>query len=141
MLSDVQRPLGSLLGVLQLSARIYWRTLRQAGPSGRSRWGHWRRWSAWIRPSGRTRGPPEWDASDPARSFPGFLCDRLELSVEQEKQIKGLQKEVDSKLSKILNDEQNQQLKEMGERGPGVFGPPGGPGGGRGVSAPSAGPA
>lgn len=26
MLSDVQRPLGSLLGVLQLSVRIYWRT-------------------------------------------------------------------------------------------------------------------
>jgi hypothetical protein len=61
---------------------------------------------------------------------PRFLRDRLELSAPQEKQIQELQKEVDAKLAKILTDEQRAQLKEMRERGPGGFGPPGGPPGG-----------
>jgi hypothetical protein len=51
---------------------------------------------------------------------------RLELSVEQEKQIDSLQKEVDEKLSKSRDDKQRTELKQMRERGPGRFGPPGG---------------
>ena len=75
-------------------------------------------------PGGRGMGPPQ-----PGQILPRFLRDRLELSAQQEKQIQELQKEVDAKLAKILTDGQKQQLKEMRERGPGGFGPPGGPGG------------
>jgi hypothetical protein len=57
---------------------------------------------------------------------------RLRLSSEQEEQLGQLQKEVNARLDKILNDEQRKQLKEMRDRGPGGFGPPGGgPRGGR----------
>jgi hypothetical protein len=69
-------------------------------------------------------GPPR-----PGQVLPPMFRRQLSLSAEQEKQIDALQKDVDAKLAKILNDEQNRQLKEMAERGPG--GPPGfgGPGG------------
>ena len=67
-------------------------------------------------------GPPQ-----PGQILPGMLRQRLELTPEQEKQLDALQKEVDAKLAKILSDEQKQELKRMGERGPGGFGPP--PGG------------
>ena len=74
-------------------------------------------------------GPPR-----PGQILPGMLRQRLSLTPDQEKQIDALQKEVDAKLAKILSAEQNQQLKEMRDRGPGGFGPggppPGGPGGG-----------
>ncbi|HTH49271.1 MAG TPA: hypothetical protein VMB21_17275, partial [Candidatus Limnocylindria bacterium] len=42
-----------------------------------------------------------------------------------------LQKEVDGRLDKLLTEEQRKQLREVRERGPGGFGPPGGgfPGG------------
>jgi hypothetical protein len=56
-----------------------------------------------------------------------MLQQRLNLSAEQKAQVEALQKEVDAKLEKILNDEQRTQLKEMRERGPGGFGPPPGP--------------
>jgi hypothetical protein len=64
--------------------------------------------------------------------LPPFLQERLRLTDEQKKQLDELQKEVDSKLGKILTEEQNKQLKDMrgrfGRGGPG--GPPGrGPGG------------
>jgi hypothetical protein len=63
--------------------------------------------------------------------LPGFMHRRLNLTAAQTKQLADLQKEVDAKLAKILSSEQNEQLKEMQERGPGG-GPPGfgGPGGG-----------
>jgi hypothetical protein len=70
-------------------------------------------------------GPPR-----PGQVLPPFLRQQLSLSPEQEKQVDSLQKEVDGKLARILNDEQRQQLKEMSERGPG------GPGGRRGFGAP-----
>jgi hypothetical protein len=73
-------------------------------------------------------GPP----LAPGQILPPFLQDRLNLTAEQKKQLNELQKEVESKLGKILTEEQNKQLKEMrgrfGRGGPG--GPPGrGPGG------------
>jgi hypothetical protein len=66
-------------------------------------------------------GPPR-----PGEILPPMLQDRLELTSEQKAQLAALQKEVDSKLESILNDDQKAQLKTMRERGPGRFGPPGG---------------
>jgi hypothetical protein len=71
--------------------------------------------------------------------MPGFLQEMLKLTPEQKKQFDELQKEVDSKLAKILTDDQKKQLKEMrgripggpggpGPGGPGGFGGPGRPG-------------
>ena len=62
-------------------------------------------------------GPPR-----PGEILPPMLRDRLDLSEEQSKQVDALQKEVDAKLAKILNEKQNQQLKQIRERGPGGFG-------------------
>jgi EF hand len=81
-------------------------------------------------PGGFGMGPPR-----PGEILPAMLRDRLELTTDQSKQIDTLQKDVDAKLAKILNEDQNRQLKEMRERGPfgpGGFSPPGGPGGRRG---------
>jgi EF hand len=65
-------------------------------------------------------GPPQ-----PGQILPPFLQDRLNISPEQRKQLEALQKEVDSKLARILTPEQKKQLKDMRDR----FGPPGrGPG-------------
>jgi hypothetical protein len=61
----------------------------------------------------------------PGEILPRMLQQRLQLTAEQRTSLEALQKEVDAKLEKILNDEQRQQLKEMRERGPGGFGPPG----------------
>jgi hypothetical protein len=80
-------------------------------------------------PPGFGPGGPGMGRPQPGEILPRFLRDRLDLSAQQEKQIQELQKEVDGKLAKILTDDQKQQLKEMRERGPGGFGPPGGPGG------------
>ena len=68
----------------------------------------------------------------PGLILPPFLQEMLKLSDSQKKQVEELQKEVDAKLNKILNDEQRKQLQDLRERGPGGFGPggPGGPGGG-----------
>jgi hypothetical protein len=66
--------------------------------------------------------------------LPTFLQDALRLSDNQKQQLAALQKEIDTRLDKILSTEQKQQLRELRERGPGGFGPPpggaGGPGGG-----------
>jgi hypothetical protein len=79
-------------------------------------------------------GPPQ-----PGQVLPTFLQDELKLTADQKKQLEALQKEVDSKLDKILTDEQKKQLKEIrdnpgrggpGGRGPGGPGGRGGPGGG-----------
>jgi EF hand len=70
---------------------------------------------------GRRGGPPE-----PGQILPGFLQDRLKLSDEQKRQVADLQKEVDARLDKILTGEQKRMLKEMRQRVPGGFGPPGG---------------
>src|SRR5204863_1177306 len=60
-------------------------------------------------------GPPQ-----PGQVLPAFVQEQLNLTAEQKKQVEAIQKEVESKLGKILTDEQKKQLKEMG------------PGGGRG---------
>jgi EF hand len=71
-------------------------------------------------PGGRgPGGPPQ-----PGQILPSFLQERLNLTAEQKKQLEALQKDVDTRLAKILTAEQKKQLKEM--RGPGG---PGGPGG------------
>jgi CubicO group peptidase (beta-lactamase class C family) len=70
----------------------------------------------------------------PGEILPAMFRDRLELTAEQSKQVDALQKDVDARLEKILNEDQRQQLKEMRQRGPGGpggFGPPGGGPGGR----------
>ena len=64
-------------------------------------------------------GPPR-----PGQILPSFLQERLNLTEEQLRKLDELQKEVDSKLARLLTDEQRQQLQEMRQG----FGP-GGPGG------------
>jgi Spy/CpxP family protein refolding chaperone len=64
--------------------------------------------------------------------MPSFLQERLNLTAEQKKKLDDLQKEVDSKLARLLTDEQRKQLQDMRQGfGPGGPGgpPPGGPGG------------
>jgi hypothetical protein len=79
-------------------------------------------------PGGGPGGPPP----RPGEILPRMLQQRLRLTATQKTQIDELQKEVDAKLAKILDDEQKEQLKQMRDRGPGGFGPRGGgrPGGG-----------
>jgi hypothetical protein len=64
-------------------------------------------------------GPPR-----PGQILPSFLQEQLNLSADQKKQLNDLQKQVDTKLASILNEEQRQRLKDMS--GPGGFGPGGG---------------
>lgn len=68
----------------------------------------------------------------PGEILPNFLHEMLNLNDDQKKQIGELQKDVDGKLEKILNNEQRAQLKNLRD-GAMVIGPggPGGPGGGR----------
>jgi hypothetical protein len=79
-------------------------------------------------PAGRG-APPQ-----PGQVLPASLQDALQLTDRQRQQLAALQKEVDTRLDKILSSEQKQQLRELRERGPGGFGPlpggAGGPGGG-----------
>ena len=63
------------------------------------------------------------------------LQEMLKLTDAQKKDLDALQKEVDTKLDKLLTDDQKKQLAEMKERGArggfgGEKGGPGGPGGG-----------
>ncbi|HEY1860829.1 MAG TPA: hypothetical protein VGG61_10770, partial [Gemmataceae bacterium] len=81
---------------------------------------------------GGPRGPGgPGGAPQPGQVLPPFLQDSLKLTADQKKQVEDLQKDVDSRLAKILTDDQKKQLKEMRDRGPdrgpGGFGPP--PGG------------
>lgn len=64
----------------------------------------------------------------PGTVMPEFVAQQLKLSDDQKKQMADLQKDVDAKLEKILNEEQRTQLKQMKERGPGGRGPGGFPG-------------
>lgn len=78
----------------------------------------------------------------PGQILPPFLAERLNLTEDQKKQLADLQKDVDTKLDKILTADQKKQLQEMRPGGgPGGGGPgrpgggpggPGGPGGGPG---------
>jgi Spy/CpxP family protein refolding chaperone len=73
-------------------------------------------------PGGRGPGGPQ-----PGQILPAFLQDELNLTEAQRTQLQDLQKDVDSRLAKILTSEQREQLQQMRNRGPG--GPGGGPGG------------
>jgi len=91
-------------------------------------------------PGGRGRfGAGAFAPPAPGQLLPPFLQERLNLTAKQRKQLDELQKEIDSKLEKILTEDQKKQLKEM-RRGFGPGGPrgPGGPGGppGRGPGGP-----
>ena len=79
-------------------------------------------WPSRRRPR-RNDGRPSPSGRDPA----GMLRRNLKLTAAQTKQLDDLQKEVDAKIEKILNDDQKKQLKAMRQRGPGMFGGPGGP--------------
>jgi hypothetical protein len=59
-------------------------------------------------------GPPQ-----PGQIMPVFIQDQLKLSADQKKQLEDLQKDVDGKLGKILTEDQQKQLKEIQDRGPG----------------------
>jgi hypothetical protein len=75
-------------------------------------------------------GPPQ-----PGQIMPNFMQEALQLTETQKKQLDKLQQDVDVRLSKILNENQKQQINEMQNRAASDFGPPGGPGpgpGGRG---------
>ncbi len=99
-------------------------------------------------PGGGPGGPGGFGMPRPGEILSPMIQRRLDLSTEQEEQLASLQKEVDAKLATILNDKQKAEIKQMRERGPGRFGPPGGgppgggpPGGGRrGGGPPGGGP-
>src|SRR5271157_338808 len=72
-------------------------------------------------PGGPMVAPPR-----PGEILPSFLQRALDLTPEQKAQLDELQKDVDSRLAKILTDAQKKTLDQMRRRGPGG---PGGPGG------------
>ena len=82
-------------------------------------------------PPGGGPGRPMMGPSRPGEVLPAMLQQRLGVTPEQKAQLADLQKDVDARLEKILDEEQKKQLKEMRDRGPGGFGPRGGgrPGG------------
>jgi hypothetical protein len=82
-------------------------------------------------------GPGGRGFSQPGQVLSTNVQDQLKLNDSQKKQVAEIQKDVDSKLEKILTDEQKTQLKEMRDRGPGG---PGGPGGRGGPGGPGGGP-
>jgi hypothetical protein len=93
-------------------------------------------------------GGPRMMMARPGEVLPVPLQDMLGLTAEQKKQLDELQKEAAGRLEKILTNEQNKQVKEMRDRGPGGFGPPPGfgppggapPGGPGGFGPPGGGP-
>ena len=67
------------------------------------------------------KGPPP----RPGQILPDFIRDMLELTAAQNKQLDELQREVNERLGKILNDDQKAKLKEFEKKGPGgKKGPP-----------------
>jgi hypothetical protein len=74
-------------------------------------------------PPGGGRGPGFGGPPRPGQVLPPRLQQELNLTDAQKRQVEALQRDVDSRLEKILTDDQRQQLKEMRGRGPG--GPPG----------------
>jgi hypothetical protein len=90
-------------------------------------------------PGGGPGGPGGPPMSRPGEVIPPMLMGFLKLTDAQKTEMAALQKDVDTRLDKILNDEQKSMLKQMSQRGPGGPGGrgrgpggPGGPGGGPG---------
>ena len=73
-------------------------------------------------PAGFPGGP--FEPPKPGEILPRFVQQRLALTPAQEKQVSGLQKDVDARLAKILTVEQKKTLADRP-----TFGPFGGPGG------------
>ncbi len=71
-------------------------------------------------------GPGGFAPPQPGVILPPFVQNMLKLTDDQKKQVADLQKEVDTRLDKILTDDQKKQLKSMPSRGPGGRGPGGG---------------
>jgi hypothetical protein len=82
-------------------------------------------------PGGRPGGAPRFEIG---QVLPPFVVEQLELTPEQQKQLDALQKDLKSKLDKLLTADQKKKLETMRPRGPREGGPggPGGPGGDRG---------
>ncbi len=59
----------------------------------------------------------------PGKVLSPFTQDQLKLTADQKKELEDLQKEVDARLAKILDDAQKKQLKDM-QQGPGGRGGP-----------------
>jgi spore coat protein CotH len=78
--------------------------------------------------------------SRPGEILAAPLQDMLGLTADQKKQVEALQRETEEKLAKILTADQNKQVKEMRDRGPGGFVFPGGGPGGPGGFGPKGGP-
>ena len=78
-------------------------------------------------------GPPRGMRPPIGAVLPPFLVEELQFTDAQKKDLADLQKEVDTRLGKILTDAQKKQLAEMRDRGPGrPGGDKGGPPGGKG---------
>lgn len=81
---------------------------------------------------GPKKGPPEWGKKGPppppfhmGKLVPPEICDLLDLSEDQERQIFDLEREFKGKLMKILTDDQKKLLKDMRtHRPPPPFPPP-----------------
>jgi hypothetical protein len=73
------------------------------------------------RPPGRRAGPPPngprgpWE---PGKLMPPHVRHELKLSVDQDKQLADLEKEVKERILKILTEDQKKQLKELRPEGP-----------------------
>ncbi len=68
----------------------------------------------------------------PGQLLPPFVQEQLKLTDDQKKQLEDIQKDMETKLDKILTDDQKKQLKEMRDNGPGGRGGFGGDGKGKG---------
>src|SRR5579863_8136856 len=75
-------------------------------------------------------------SAKPGEILSGRVQDDLKLTSAQKQKLKNLQKKVDDRLAMVFTDQQKQQLKDSGERGPGGFGGPGGGFGGPGGGGP-----
>jgi hypothetical protein len=71
---------------------------------------------------GGKKGPPP--KFEPGTVLPPFLRDALELTEDQEKQLRDLEKEVRARLEKILTPEQLNRLQEFKGGPPDKKGPP-----------------
>ena len=83
-------------------------------------------------------GGPMFAMPRPGELLPSMLRSRLKLTSDQIAQVDELQRDVDARMAKILDENQKAQIKQITARGPGGpplgggRGGPGGPGGGRG---------
>src|ERR1700722_15833315 len=68
------------------------------------------------------KGPPRWQLG---KIMPPYVREALDLTEEQEKKIGEVEKEVKTKVLKILNEDQRKKLEEFSAQGPKGKGPKG----------------